>query len=82
MKLLIKPDGGVRCLYDEMLDLQGLGQLHIERGSHVEPDADGQWMADLSPVSGPLLGPFPNRSAALDAEHDWLEAHWLPAVRK
>ena len=59
MQLLIKPDGGVRCLYDETLDLQGLGQLQIERGSHVEPDADGQWTADLSPVAGPLLGPFP-----------------------
>ena len=82
MQLLIKPDGGVRCLYDEILDLQGLGQLQIERGSHVEPDADGQWTADLSPVAGPLLGPFPNRSAALDAERDWLEAHWLPAVHK
>jgi hypothetical protein len=81
MQLLIKPDGGVRCLYDETLDLQGLGQLQIERGSHVEPDADGQWMADLSPVAGPLLGPFPNRSAALDAERDWLEAYWLPAVQ-
>ena len=77
MQLLIKADGGVRCLYDETLDLQGLGQLHIERGSHVEPDADGQWTADLSPVAGPLLGPFPNRSAALDAERDWLNQHWL-----
>jgi hypothetical protein len=77
MQLLIKQDGGIRCLYDEMLDLQGLGQLHIERGSHVEPDADGLWTADLSPVAGPLLGPFPNRSAALDAERDWLNQHWL-----
>ena len=59
MQLLIKPDGDVRCLYDETLDLQGLGRLHIERGSHVEPDADGLWTADLSPVAGPLLGPFP-----------------------
>lgn len=82
MQLLIKPDGGVRCLYDETLDLHGLGQLHIERGSHVEPDADGLWTADLSPVAGPQLGPFPSRSAALDAERDWLEAHWLPAVRQ
>jgi hypothetical protein len=81
MQLLIKPDGGIRCLYDEALDLHGLGQLQIERGSHVEPNADGLWMADLSPVAGPLLGPYPNRSAALDAEREWLEANWLPAVR-
>jgi len=81
MQLFIKPDGSVRCLYDETLDLQGLGQLQIERGSHVEPDLDGQWTANLSPVAGPMLGPFSNRSAALNAEREWLEAHWLPAVR-
>ena len=38
------------------------------RASHVEPDADGRWWADLSPVAGPRLGPFEVRSAALDAE--------------
>ncbi|MHB8860928.1 MAG: hypothetical protein ACYC6N_00885 [Pirellulaceae bacterium] len=49
----------------------------ISRGSHVEPDAAGNWYADLSPVGGPLLGSFSHRSAALAAERDWLEGHWL-----
>jgi hypothetical protein len=51
--------------------------LSIRRGSHVEPDEHGNWLCDLSPVSGPLLGPFASRSAALAAEVDWLTQHWL-----
>jgi len=77
MDLLINALGDVRCIYGEILDLQQLGQLSISRGSHVEPTADGQWTADLSPVQGPLLGPFRNRTAALAAELDWLNSHWL-----
>jgi hypothetical protein len=69
----------VRCLYGEELDLTALGRLRIARGSHVEPTADGRWTADLSPVGGPVLGPFPARSQALDAERAWLLAHWLTA---
>ena len=77
MQLLIDPQGSVRCVYDETLPLAELGQMTISRGSHVEPDEIGQWLADLSPVSGPQLGPFATRSAALDAERDWLETNWL-----
>jgi hypothetical protein len=47
--------------------------LHIERASHLDPDAKGQWWADLSPVHGPTLGPFAQRSDALAAEVRWLE---------
>ena len=77
MQLLIQPDGGVRCLYGEEIDLHQLGRLTIARGSHVEPTANAQWTADLSPVNGPRLGPFPSRTAALAAEVAWLQAHWL-----
>ena len=77
MQLVIHVDGRIRCLYDESLALDQLGQLQIQRGSHVEPDATGQWQADLSPVGGPLLGPFARRSQALAAERQWLETHWL-----
>lgn len=77
MELLILPSGVVRCLYDEALPLRRLGQLSISRGSHVEPTVNGTWMADLSPVDGPVLGPFDSRSAALKAEHCWLTKHWL-----
>ena len=77
MQLVIDPAGGVRCVYDEALPLAELGRLTIARGSHVEPDPAGLWTADLSPVGGPLLGPFATRSAALDAEREWLEHNWL-----
>jgi hypothetical protein len=77
MQLVIDTRGLIRCLYDEALDLRTLGSLTIARASHVEPDPDGRWWADLSPVSGPRLGPFQRRSDALACERDWLEKHWL-----
>ena len=77
MQILVTPTGTVRTIYSELVDLRPLGKFAITRGSHVEPTEDGQWTADMSPVAGPLLGPFANRSAALAAEHAWLEEHWL-----
>lgn len=77
MRLVIEPAGSVRCLYGEAIDLAALGQLAIRRGSHVEPTPDGQWLCDLAPVAGPVLGPFGCRSEALTAEVAWLESHWL-----
>lgn len=77
MQLSISPQGTVHCVYSEAIDLATLGRLAISRGSYVEPNAAGQWLVDLSPVDGPQLGPFAQRSAALEAEMDWLEQHWL-----
>jgi hypothetical protein len=77
MQLIVTPHGECRCLYDESIPLHALGRLAIARGSHVEPDAEGNWWADLAPVNGPNLGPFVNRSDALAAEAAWLTANWL-----
>jgi hypothetical protein len=77
MELLIAPEGLVRCIYGEEIDLGALGPMTIRRASHVEPDESGWWWADLSPVEGPKLGPFAVRSAALSAEAGWLSAHLL-----
>lgn len=77
MELLIEPSGQARCVYTEEIDLAQLGDLTIRRGSHVEPDFQGRWLCDLSPVSGPTLGPFATRSEALTAELAWLTRHWL-----
>jgi hypothetical protein len=78
MELLITPQGAVRALYAEAIDLSVLGRLAITRASRVEPDAYGHWHADLGPVGGPRLGPFALRSQALAAEQAWLESCWLP----
>ena len=80
MELLITSGGGIRCVYSEELNLHELGRLSIQRGSHVEPTSDGQWTADLSPVNGPVLGPFTTRTAALSAEEAWLLENWLCAI--
>jgi hypothetical protein len=74
MELVVDVGGGIRCIYDEALDLRELGKLQITRASHVEPDRDGFWWADMGPVDGPVLGPFRNRSEALGAERGWLNA--------
>lgn len=77
MELLVETSGNVRTIYSEQFDLRCLGMLSIRRGSHVEPTGSGQWTADLAPVGGPVLGPFDQRSEALVAEVEWLQAHWL-----
>lgn len=77
MELLIESTGAVRCVFDEAIDLSQLGRLSIRRGSHVEPTSDGQWTADLTPVQGPLLGPFVTHTEALRAEVAWLQTNWL-----
>lgn len=67
-------DGTLRCIYDDELSdvLHDLGNVKIQRASYVEPNDNGLWIADLSPVNGPKLGPFKLRSEALQAEMRWL----------
>jgi hypothetical protein len=72
MELVVDAAGDVRCIYDEGIDLRELGALKITRASHVEPDQDGNWLADMGPVGGPMMGPFGTRSEALAAERAWL----------
>jgi hypothetical protein len=80
MVLIVSPKGQVRCIYDELLDLSVLGTISVSRASHVEPDENGRWLANLQPVDGPTLGPFARRSEALYAERNWLQDHWLNPV--
>jgi hypothetical protein len=80
MQIIIQPDGNPRCVYAEVIDIAQLGRVNIRRGSHVEPNDASQWIANLSPVGGPLLGPFALRSQALNAERHWLETNWLPSA--
>ena len=73
ISLLVDRRGDVLCLYNEEIDLAAIGALRIRRASHVEPDTLGRWWADLSPVGGPILGPFGRRGEALAAESNWLD---------
>jgi hypothetical protein len=78
-KILIK-DGQVRFVYsDELKSLLEEGTAGApKRVSHVEPsikDGKVSWTADLSPVQGPVLGPFDNREEALTAEVKWINEH-------
>jgi hypothetical protein len=82
MEMVIDSKGGVRCIYGEEIDLVALGQATICRASHVEPDGQGQWWANLGPVGGPILGPFPRRTEALAAEVTWLQRNWFSTVEQ
>ena len=43
MDLLVLPDGTIRAIYAEEIDLSLLGSPSITRASHVEPDEQGRW---------------------------------------
>lgn len=75
------PTGEIRYIHTDLaatLTLP-LGVPIVRRASHVEPDRQGQWWVDLSPVAGPRLGPFPpdGRQAALAAEAAWIKRNHL-----
>ena len=82
MELFITTTGLIRALYDEAIPVHAFGTVQITRASHVEPDADANWWADLAPQAGPVLGPFPQRRDALRAEQDWLTHHVLCPLQK
>lgn len=78
---IIFENGTIRAVYnDTILPVMANFDFEIKRASHVEPGnpMQGQnpqkWYADLSPVQGPLLGPFDSRQTALDAEVAKLKA--------
>ena len=69
-------DGGLVFIYaDAVRALLDEGPASIARASHVEPTGDHRWTADMGPVGGPVLGPFPDRATALAAEGAWLQAY-------
>ena len=76
-ELIIGLGGSVRMIYSELIEPHAWGEPIIERGSNVEPDQNGFWWADLTPVNGPRLGPYHMRSKAIAAEIAWLREFWL-----
>jgi hypothetical protein len=76
---IIVPETGEQVAFiysDAAVFLRELGyNQQVKRASHVEPTDSGQWTADMSPVGGPVLGPYPLRAQALAAEVAWLLTH-------
>ena len=79
--LIVERNGNIRMIYDESIDFHSLGEASITRASHVEPISGGTWIADLTPIGGPVLGPMESRSIALALEIQWIKSHWLLACR-
>ena len=77
MKIRVYPEGIIRALHDDRLNLADIGRFRLARASWVEPDSQGRWWVDLDNSRGPILGPFSTRAQALKAEVDWLERHRL-----
>ncbi len=73
--LTITPNGETRLLFDDDVYAlaKSLGPMKIVRASHIEPDNDGRWWVDLSPMNGPKVGPFEVKVNALAFEREWLE---------
>ena len=83
-EITIQPDGSLQFIWsDSLVGLMDEGEGQITRASHVEPNERGEWMADLSPVGGPSLGPYRLRQDALDAEVAWLRMNsWSITARQ
>lgn len=86
MRITFEADGGVKFIYDDaaLPVAEVVGDVTVRRASHVEPVVDQlfasgvRWEADMSPVGGPVLGPFFTRDEALAAERDWLIDNDVP----
>lgn len=79
MEIEIRVSGNeIRFIYsDDLRCMMSLGESVIKRASHVEPCENG-WIADMSPVNGPKLGPFVSRKEALANEVSWLLENKIP----
>lgn len=75
--IIISADGeSISGIYDDNLaPLLRAGQTTVKRASHVEPDENGYWRADMSPMGGPVLQPRVLRATALADERKWLYEH-------
>lgn len=77
--ITVRKDGTIEFIYDD--DLKGFiddnKEKKVFRASHVEPNENGDWYADLSPINGPKLTGFKTRQAALNAEVAWIQNNYL-----
>ena len=73
MNVTVTPQGDIRFVWDDALHaVTTLGPWTRRRASHVEDDGHGCFTADMSPMGGPVLGPFHLHKDAIAAEVAWL----------
>ena len=80
VELLITADGSTQYIHsDEAAAFCEELPLRTQRASTIEPDEQGQWWVDLSPVGGPRLGPYApsQRARAVKDEIEWVRQHVL-----
>ena len=82
MELVVDPDGrGPARSTPRRSTWPRSGRPAITRASHVEPDADGRWHADLRPVAARCSARSRAAARPWRPSVAWLEAHWLAARR-
>ena len=48
MKIRVYPEGIIRALHDDRLNLADIGKFLLARASWVEPDSQGRWWVGRS----------------------------------
>ncbi len=71
--LIFSPDGSGRGLYTELIDLETIGDLSIQRASEIEFDNEAQLWGVTLPDSVEPMFRHPSRQACLDWERDYLQ---------
>ena len=71
--LVVAPEGTVRGLYAEDIDLSTLGTLHIERATTIEFDNDAQYWRVRDQEGFPMFN-SPSRKECLDWERQYFES--------
>ena len=62
--------------------LEGHKRITYHDGLISHIDGREQWYADLTPVNGPVLGPFDSKQLGLDAEVAWLRENGIPLAEE
>jgi len=77
MVLEVTPDGNIRCLYTDEVDLSELGRLNVSRASNVEFDNHLRKWTVTSAKTGKRLHSAMTRESALE----WESQYYSPGGR-
>ncbi len=77
MTLEVTPDGNIRCLYTDEIDLPQLGRLQVSRASHIEYDNRLHKWTVTSAKTGKRLHSSMTRESALE----WERQYYSPGER-